>query len=74
MGDHGAFGKTYTVFNLFGVVMTDKVLVNFLAECERIVNGRPLVPVTSDCRDLPVLILNDLFIMRDNSCEIPAFK
>ena len=52
--------------------MTDEILLTFLTESERIVNGRPLVPLTSDCRDLPVLTPNDLLILRANPRDIPT--
>ena len=52
--------------------MTDEILLTFLTESERIVSGRPLVPLTSDCRDLPVLTPNDLLILRANPRDIPT--
>jgi len=38
--------------------MTDETLMTFLTEVERILNGRPLTPVSSDPRDFEALIPN----------------
>ena len=49
-----------------GQRMTDEALVTFLAEVERIMNNRPLVPLTDDCKDLDVLTPSKLLLLRGN--------
>lgn len=46
--------------------ITDESLATFLAEAERILNSRPLVPLVEDHRDLEVLTPNKLLLLRDN--------
>ena len=46
--------------------MTDEVLSTTLSEAERILNNRPIVPVTSEDYDLIALTPNDLILLRSN--------
>ncbi|MBM6549326.1 hypothetical protein H7673_10740 [Streptococcus dysgalactiae subsp. equisimilis] len=49
-----------------GQCLTDETLSTFLAEVERILNNRPLVPMTEDVKDLDVLTPSKLLLLRDN--------
>ncbi|TNN15961.1 Pol polyprotein [Schistosoma japonicum] len=49
-----------------GQSLTDETLETFLSEAERIVNNRPLQPVTDDVRDFDVLTPNKLLLLRCN--------
>ncbi|CAH8466083.1 unnamed protein product [Dicrocoelium dendriticum] len=46
--------------------LTEEALVTLITEAERIINSRPLVPLTSDSTDRPALTPNDLLILRPN--------
>ncbi|CAG2248710.1 unnamed protein product [Mytilus edulis] len=48
-------------------LLTDEQLLTFMAEAERIVNDRPITPVSNDSRDLPVLTPNMLLLMKNNT-------
>ena len=48
--------------------LDDESLVTFLAEVERILNDRPLVPLSDDIRDPDPLTPSKLLLLRDNSC------
>ena len=50
-----------------GQHLTDESLRTFLAEVERIMNNRPLVPMGDDPKDLEVLTPNLLLLLRDNN-------
>lgn len=45
---------------------TDETLLTFLSEVERIINDRPLVPVSEDGRDPDALTPNRLLLLRDS--------
>ncbi|CAC5425028.1 unnamed protein product [Mytilus coruscus] len=47
--------------------LTDEQLLTFMAEAERVVNERPITPVSNDSRDLPVLTPNMLLLMKNNT-------
>ncbi|MBM6549463.1 hypothetical protein H7673_11555 [Streptococcus dysgalactiae subsp. equisimilis] len=49
-----------------GQRLTDETLPTFLSEVERILNNRPLVPLTEDVKDLDVLTPSKLLLLRDN--------
>ena len=49
-----------------GQRLTDESLSTFLAEVERILNNRPLVPMTEDVKELDVLTPSKLLLLRDN--------
>ena len=56
--------------------MTDESLMTFFTEVERIMNDRPLVPLTEDSNDLEVLTPSKLLILRNNEtvtdhCNFP---
>ncbi|CAG2246182.1 unnamed protein product [Mytilus edulis] len=48
-------------------LLADEQLLTFMAEAERIVNDRPITPVSNDSRDLPVLTPNMLLLMKNNT-------
>lgn len=52
--------------------MTDEVLITFITECERIVDGRSLAPVISPSSDLPLLAPKDSLIMGGDFHELLA--
>ncbi|TNN06405.1 Gag-Pol polyprotein [Schistosoma japonicum] len=48
-------------------VLQEETLITYMVEVERILNNRPLVPVTSDVNDRLCLTPNNLLLLRD--CE-----
>ena len=48
-------------------LLTDEQLLTFMAEAERIINDRPITPVSNDPRDPPALTPNMLLLMKSNS-------
>ena len=59
----------------------DETLLTYLAEVERILNNRPLVPLYDDARDAPALTPNDILLLRaiepmtcDASLDIHKYK
>ena len=55
-------------------LLTDEELLTFTTEVERIINNRPLTPVSSDPNDLEALTPNSLLIQRlDNSLPLDSF-
>nr|AAW27012.1 SJCHGC03504 protein [Schistosoma japonicum] len=46
--------------------LTDESLMTFMIEAERIVNNRPLIPITADSQDLEVLTPAKLLLLREN--------
>ena len=55
-----------------GQRMTDETLPTFLIEVERILNNRPIVPLTEDSRDLEVLTPSELLLLRNNETLMDA--
>ena len=47
-------------------ITTDECLLTYMAEVERIINDRPLTPITSDPNDLEVLTPAHLLLLRRN--------
>ncbi|XP_045210547.2 uncharacterized protein LOC123561951 [Mercenaria mercenaria] len=52
-------------------LLTDEKLLTLIAETERILNDRPITPVSSDPRDPPALTPNMLLLMKSNT-SIPS--
>ena len=52
--------RVFNAITKTSVSMTDETFITFLTEVERILNGRPLTPVSSDPRDLEALTPNHL--------------
>ena len=52
--------------------VTDEVLSTLLIEAERILNNRPLVPVSADPGETAALTPNHLLLMRGNSGILPS--
>ena len=52
-------------------LLTDEQLQTLMAEGERIMNNRPITPVSSDPKDPPALTPSMLLLMQSNSC-IPS--
>ncbi|CAH8681695.1 unnamed protein product [Schistosoma rodhaini] len=50
--------------------LTDECLETFMIEAERIINNRPLVPVTDDSSDLDAITPAKLLLMRENVTEL----
>ena len=49
-------------------LLNDEQLLTFMAEAEKILNDRPLTPVSSDPRDPLALTPNMLLLMKSNRC------
>ncbi|CAI2732197.1 unnamed protein product [Schistosoma spindalis] len=49
--------------------LTDECLETFMTEAERIINNRPLVPVTDDPKDLDAITPAKLLLLRENVAE-----
>lgn len=49
-------------------ILMDEGLLTLMAEVEKILNDRPLTPVSDDTNDLPVLTPNMLLLMKSNTC------
>ena len=49
-------------------LLSDESLVTLMAEVERILNNRPLTPVSSDPRDLEALSPSQLLLLKPNRC------
>ncbi|CAH8505435.1 unnamed protein product [Schistosoma rodhaini] len=50
--------------------LTDECLETFMIEAERIINNRPLVPVTDDSSDLDAITPAKLLLLRENVTEL----
>ena len=50
-------------------LLNDESLVTFMAEVERILNSRPICPVSDDPKDLEALSPSQLLLLKDNGCE-----
>ncbi|VDP91800.1 unnamed protein product [Echinostoma caproni] len=50
--------------------MTDEKLLTFFAEVEKIVNNRPLTPISDDVKDLEVITPNKLLLLGNNETVI----
>ena len=49
--------------------MTEDNLTTFLCECEKILNDRPLTPLSDDPNDDLPLTPNTILLLRENSCK-----
>ena len=52
-------------------LLTDETLRTFLVEVEKILNDRPITPVSSDPHDLDALTPNHILLLRRNPCSPP---
>lgn len=52
-------------------LVDDETLATFLVEVEKIMNDRPLTPVSSDPNDLDALTPNHVLLLRQNPCVAP---
>ncbi|CAL8088177.1 unnamed protein product [Calicophoron daubneyi] len=50
-------------------VVDDETLLTLMAEVEKILNDRPITPVTEDPKDLDALTPNKLLLLRNNDCS-----
>jgi len=53
-------------------LLNDEQLITLMTETEKIMNDRPLTPVSSDPRDPPALTPNMLLLMKSNQCLPPG--
>ena len=52
-------------------LLSDETLRTFLVEVEKILNDRPITPVSSDPRDLDALTPSHILLLRRNPCSPP---
>ena len=56
-------------------LLNDEQLLTLMTETEKIINDRPLTPVSCDPRDPPALTPNTLLLMKSNRClHVGIFK